>query len=65
MQFSNKNSKRFAKKLYRPIQRLNIVANLIYLGFAYLVKVLWRHKVSLNFQNGDAHKSSFDIFKPS
>ena len=27
----------------------------------YLIKALWRHKVSLDIQNDDAHKSNADI----
>ena len=50
--------------LHVQIQRSNTVTNLIYLGIAYLIKALRRHKAPLNIPIGGAHKSNFDIFKP-
>ena len=40
------------KKIYIQIKRFDIVTTIIYLGFAYLIKALWRRKVSLNIQSG-------------
>ena len=37
--------------------------NIIYLGFAYLIKALWC-EVSLKIINSNTHKVNFDIFKP-
>ena len=41
-----------------------VVANIIYLSFAYLNKALRCNKASLNIQNGSTYKSNFEILKP-
>ena len=41
-----------------------IAANIIYLGFANLFKILWHHEFWLSIQNSGTHKSNLKTFKP-